>query len=68
MLIYYSQTVQSRQRDVIFKTPRLLHNQITFAVNRLHNVEQTVNCGASRSFNLLIDQLKVILNSQVGTG
>lgn len=58
MLIYCSQTVHSGQQDVMFKTPRLLHNQMAFTVNKLHNVKQTVNCGASRSFNFVDRSIK----------
>ena len=58
MLIYRGQTVHSRQQDVIYKTSRLLRNQMTFTVNRMHNAERTVNCAASRSFNFVDRSIK----------
>ena len=42
----------------IFKTPQLLHNQMALTVNRIHNAEQTVNCGASRSFSFVDRSIK----------
>jgi len=58
MLIYCSQTAHSRLQDAIFKTPRSLCNQMAFTVNRIHDVTQTVNCGASRSFNFVDRSIK----------
>jgi hypothetical protein len=50
--------VHSRQQDGVFKTPLLLHNQMAFTLNSLHNVKQTANCGASRSLNFVDRSIK----------
>jgi len=42
----------------MFKTPGLLHKQMGFTLNRLHKVKQTVNFGASRSFNFVDRSIK----------